>query len=107
MAKLPKGEGQVKDDEVGQPDDDPVVVEPVVVESVETVDVLADVVESVFVDEEDSLVDDDESAVELVNSVVDSVDESGTDTVDEPVVVTEVVDVGPVPIVAVKFWIRK
>ena len=106
MAKLPKGEGQVKDDEVGQPDDDPVVVEPVVVESVETVDVLADVVESVFVDEEDSLVDD-ESAVELVYSVVDSVDESGTDTVDEPVVVTEVVDVGPVPIVAVKFWIRK
>ena len=106
MAKLPKGEGQVKDDEVGQLDDDPVVVEPVVVESVETVDVLADVVESVFVDEEDSLVDD-ESAVELVYSVVDSVDESGTDTVDEPVVVTEVVDVGPVPIVAVKFWIRK
>ena len=106
MAKLPKGEGQVKDDEVGQPDDDPVVVEPVVVESVETVDVLVDVVESVFVDEEDSLVDD-ESAVELVYSVVDSVDESGTDTVDEPVVVTEVVDVGPVPIVAVKFWIRK
>lgn len=98
MAKLPKGEGQVKDDEVGQTDDDPVVVEPVVVESVETVDVLADVVESVFVDEEDSLVDD-ESAVELVYSVVDSVDESGTDTVDEPVVVTEVVDVGPVPIV--------
>jgi len=102
MAKFPKGVGQVKDDEVGQPDDDPVVVEPVVVESV----LIADVVESVFVDEEDSLVDE-ESVVELVYSVVDCVDESGTDIVDEPVVVTEVVDVGPVPIVAIKFRFRK
>jgi hypothetical protein len=63
------------------------------VESVETADVLVNVIESVLVDEEDSLVE--VSWVELVYSVV----ESGTDAV-EPVDIIEVVDVGPVPIVA-------
>ena len=84
----------MNDGEVGHEfDDDPVVEESVVVESVETADVLVNVIESVLVDEEDSLVE--VSWVELVYSVV----ESGTDAV-EPVDIIEVVDVGPVPIVA-------
>jgi hypothetical protein len=48
----------VNDGEVGHEfDDDPVVEESVVVESVETADVLVNVIESVLVDEEDSLVE--------------------------------------------------
>ena len=53
MAKLPKGEEQVKDGDVGQ-SVDIVVVEPAVVESV----VGATVDESVEADETDSLVEE-------------------------------------------------
>ena len=54
MAKLPKGEGQVKDGDVVGQSVDIVVVEPAVVESV----VGATVDESVEADETDSLVEE-------------------------------------------------
>jgi len=86
MAKLPKGEGQVNNDDVGQ-SVDIVVVEPAVVGA--TVD------ESVEADETDSLVE--ESVAVVVGDNV-SVEPLGA---VELSVIEETVDVSPGAIVAV------